>query len=270
MIFMSHNYKDKDFVEHISTKIADIYGRENVFYDSWSIQPGEGIIDKMNLGLQGTKFFFFFVTANSLASKMVSLEWQNALMRTTTSGVKFIPVKCDESPMPALLTQNVYLDLYSSGIDVIITQMKDIIDGNSTFKPKDQDFSNLSYDLKFEDDKLKIRITADYFSEVMADFILALNDKYTESELRWGIIGESTFISGTAPNSQLGDGRKCFMLRIALQHGIKPKIPVDVELSLNSGERPDLLAVMTKYSSTAYKAIPYKKKDDFSGFEFKF
>ncbi|HHT0027476.1 TPA: toll/interleukin-1 receptor domain-containing protein [Klebsiella michiganensis] len=270
MIFMSHNYKDKDFVEHISNKIADIYGRENVFYDSWSIQPGEGIIDKMNLGLQGTKFFFFFVTANSLASKMVSLEWQNALMRTTTSGVKFIPVKCDESPMPALLNQNIYLDLYSSGIDIIITQMKDIIDGNSTFKPKDKDFSNLSFDSKFEGKKLKIRITADYFSEVMADFIFALNDKYTESELQWSVIGESTLISGTVPNSKLKDGRKCFIVRIALQHGIKPNIPVDVELSLNSGEIPELFAVMTKHDSTAYKSIPYKKKDDFSGFEFKF
>ncbi|NMB49512.1 MAG: TIR domain-containing protein [Bacteroidales bacterium] len=68
MIFHSHNFKD-----------GDIFGQENVFYDSWSIQPGDGIIDKMNDGLTQCKLFFFFVSNNSLNSEMVKLEWQNAL-----------------------------------------------------------------------------------------------------------------------------------------------------------------------------------------------
>lgn len=68
MIFLSHNFKD-----------GDIFGQENVFYDSWSIQPGDGIIDKMNDGLTQCKLFFFFVSNNSLNSEMVKLEWQNAL-----------------------------------------------------------------------------------------------------------------------------------------------------------------------------------------------
>lgn len=60
MIFHSHNFKD-----------GDIFGQENVFYDSWSIQPGDGIIDKMNDGLTQCKLFFFFVSNNSLNSEMV-------------------------------------------------------------------------------------------------------------------------------------------------------------------------------------------------------
>lgn len=68
MIFHSHNFKD-----------GDIFGQENVFYDSWSIQPGDGIIDQMNDGLTQCKLFFFFVSNNSLNSEMVKLEWQNAL-----------------------------------------------------------------------------------------------------------------------------------------------------------------------------------------------
>ena len=50
MIFLSHNYKDKPVVEQIALKLSAIYGQNNVFYDSWSIQPGQGIIDKMNEG----------------------------------------------------------------------------------------------------------------------------------------------------------------------------------------------------------------------------
>ena len=73
-IFISHNYNDKQIIEPIAIKLGTIYGRENVFYDSWSIQPGDGIIDRMNSGLFECDFFFFFVSKNSLQSEMVKLE----------------------------------------------------------------------------------------------------------------------------------------------------------------------------------------------------
>lgn len=74
MIFISHTAKDKAIVEPIALRLAQVYGQNNVFYDSWSIQPGDGIIDKMNEGLTNCKFFFFFVSKNSLQSNMVKLE----------------------------------------------------------------------------------------------------------------------------------------------------------------------------------------------------
>lgn len=48
MIFISHTAKDKTIVEPIALRLAQVYGQNNVFYDSWPIQPGDGIIDKMN------------------------------------------------------------------------------------------------------------------------------------------------------------------------------------------------------------------------------
>ena len=39
-IFLSHNFKDKDIVEHIALKLKSIYGQNNIFHDSWSIQLG--------------------------------------------------------------------------------------------------------------------------------------------------------------------------------------------------------------------------------------
>lgn len=75
MIFLSHNYKDKDVVGPIAIRLANKYGKENVFYDSWSIKPGDGIIEQMNNGLEKCKYFFFFISENSLKSGMVSLEW---------------------------------------------------------------------------------------------------------------------------------------------------------------------------------------------------
>ena len=88
MIFLSHNYKDKPVVEQVALRLKSIYGIDKVFYDSWSIQPGDGIIDKMNEGLSNCKFFLFFISQNSLSSNMVKLEWQNALFRKAKERIK--------------------------------------------------------------------------------------------------------------------------------------------------------------------------------------
>src|SRR4051794_22504450 len=79
VIFISHTHADKPVVEPFALKLAEVFGEDQIFYDSWSIQPGEGIIDKMNEGLGATSVLFFFVSKKSLTSKMVDLEWQNAL-----------------------------------------------------------------------------------------------------------------------------------------------------------------------------------------------
>lgn len=270
MIFISHNYKDKAFVGHIADKIADIYGRGNVFYDSWSIQPGEGIIDRMNDGIESVKIFFFFVTENSLKSKMVSLEWQNALLKATTGDVKFIAIRCDESPMPALLTQKVYLDLYTNGVDVVIAQMNDIISGKSTYKPQEETFSNLSYDFKTEGKKLIVRVSADHFSEVNADFLFLFTNKLNDNELRYDVVGESGFIQGFRPDFKLNTGKVFSAQMVALMHGLKPKIHLTVEFWLDSEEELNLAYVMSKTSTNQYTTIPPKKKADFSGFNMKF
>ncbi|BBM48372.1 hypothetical protein JMUB3933_1888 [Leptotrichia wadei] len=59
MIFISHNYKDKEIIEPLANRLSDVYGKDAIFYDSWSIQLGDGIIDKMNKGLSSINYFFF-------------------------------------------------------------------------------------------------------------------------------------------------------------------------------------------------------------------
>ena len=120
MIFLSHNWKDKQVIEQFDQSLIKVFGRENVFYDSWNIQPGDGIIGKMEEGMQSCKYFLFFVSANSLSSPMIKLEWQNALMRTAKNDtIKFIPIRIDKSDVPALLTQTVWIDLYGQGLEVM-------------------------------------------------------------------------------------------------------------------------------------------------------
>ena len=132
MIFISHNYNDKLVIEPIAERLSKIFGREQVFYDSWSIQPGDGIIEKMNEGLTNVTHFFFFVSENSIKSNMVRMEWQNAIFKSSKGNCKVIPIRLDETSMPPILAQNLYIDMYSNGIETTITQIVNVIQGNST------------------------------------------------------------------------------------------------------------------------------------------
>jgi len=256
MIFISHNYKDKPFVEHIASKISAIYGQENVFYDSWSIQPGEGIIDRMNSGLGEAKFFFFFVTKNSLESKMVTLEWQNALMKAAQGNLKFIPVKCDESFMPALLTQTLYLNLNSDGVEAVIAQMKDIIDNKSTFKPKEQDFSNLKINFKMDSDKkLDVKVFAAHFVEVISECLFVFNNNFEEKDIIL-IVPESPHTSAFVKDLCL-DGKPGYCgFTVGLMRGITTKMPLSFNASLRNGEQLNLIASYHRQGPDEWKPIP--------------
>ena len=143
MIFLSHNSKDKAIVEPIALKLRAEFGQDNVFYDSWSIQPGEGIIAKMNEGIENCDICYYFVSSNSLNSFMVNLEWQNVLMKVSKGKARLIPVRIDNCEMPAILTQSLYIDLYNIGIESAADMIIKTAKGINTFQPKFETTKNL-------------------------------------------------------------------------------------------------------------------------------
>jgi hypothetical protein len=185
-IFLSHNHNDKPLVETVALKLADIFGQDQVFYDSWSIRPGDGIIDQMNKGLEAPEFVFFFVSANSLASGMVRLEWQNALYSATKGKTRLIPVRVDGSDMPAVLRQTLFIDMHTIGLEATITQIVSVIHGNASFIPQHQSFSNLSYSVaKLENGSIEITIRASHMMEPNPNFAFPLMNE--EAEIGWWI-----------------------------------------------------------------------------------
>lgn len=91
-IFISYSHKDKMLVDTVARKLEIVFGKNNIFFDSWSMQPGDSIIGKMNQGLEEFTTFFFFVSSNSLDSNMVRLEWQVALNRAINNELNFVAV----------------------------------------------------------------------------------------------------------------------------------------------------------------------------------
>lgn len=254
MIFLSHNKADKPIVRQIAQILVNKYGIDNVFYDEWSIQPGDSIIGQMNTGIESCKYFFFFVSENSLKSKMVELEWQSAIIKLA-NGIKFIPVRLDKSLMPAIITQILYIDLYNYGFDVAIRQMIDVIDGNNTFRPQ-SDFSNLvAYINRIDSKNIEIEIRAEYYLEPHSRYLLVVDND--ENDLNWMLPDFNEYNSGFNNNISFSDGsHNCILVEV--DSPTSPNFPVRVNLISKNEKDVKLLYVMHATSRNGFAAIPVK------------
>ena len=227
MIFLSHNYKDKDVVEPIAVRLKEIYGKDNVFYDSWSIKPGESIIGKMNEGLSKCRWFFYFISNNSLNSAMVDLEWQVALYKSAKEGIRFIPIKIDECYPPQILLNTLYLDMYVDGSENTIRNIFDLINDNDSKKYKSK-FENLLCTIsKVSKNELKIKIEVIKLLEPNSSFIFAFSNEQSDVSL----ICNSDFLtyefSGTIGNKNF---KGCRVTRVITQ-----EFPYEITLKSKTG-----------------------------------
>ncbi len=254
MIFLSHNSHDKPVVEQIALRLKDVYGQNNIFYDSWSIQPGEGIIDKMNEGLENCKFFFFFVSNNSLQSEMVKMEWQNALFKVAESRIQFIPIRMDNSVMPTILTQSLYIDLFSHGIDVAIRQIVDVIDGNNIYRNPTQKFSNLVAYKYREGNQLIIECHAEHYLEPISNFLFCT--QHNLSDLTVEVRNEIISVGNEVNNQALSNGYTTNVILKGIQKGTLPGFPFIVEFKSKSNVFFDIEGVMHEKSKGNFQFIP--------------
>lgn len=258
MIFISHNHADKPVIEPVALRLREIFGQDKVFYDSWSIQPGDGIIDKMNEGLTSPKFVFFFVSEKSLQSNMVKLEWQNALYKATKGDCKIIPVRVDGSVMPSVLLQNVYIDMFANGIEAAIVQIVNVIQGNNTFTPQHMGFSNLTYNYSGNASvEIDIVISASHLMEPNPMFLVLLNND--EGEVNIDLNGGHPHRGGFNKDIALPNGEIMNGIAVApLGGAITPKMPMKLKLTpLN--EKPVVFrGVFHQVTHDEWKALPLK------------
>lgn len=254
MIFLSHNYNDKPVVEQIALKLRAIYGQQNVFYDSWSIQPGDGIIDKMEEGLTNCKFFFFFVSINSLQSNMVKMEWQNAIFKAAQNSIKFIPIRMDNCNMPFLLTQNLYIDLFANGLDVTIRQIVDVINGSNTYQSPIGTFHNIIAIKQRIGNKIRIECVAKYYLEPISDFAFC-----TQSDpnlIQAKIVSDAFEITNIQKGAKFENGYTTNILFRGVSRGTLPNFPVIAEFSHKNGESFDIEMVLHRKTQERYAPIP--------------
>lgn len=253
MIFISYTHNDKPLVEPIAIKLSSVFGQENVFYDSWSIQPGDGIINEMNEGLTKCKFFFFFVSKKSLNSGLVKLEWQNALMKSAKEEIKFIPVKLDDCNMPEILLQNLYIDFNGNGSDVAVRQIIDVINGKNTFRQGEIDgYKNMRGYVSISNTGIRIEFRAETYMEPQAQFAILLEN--SKEEYSWKAEG-ITLPSNYLENFDV-EGKKYNVIQVSRPNPVTPGFPFIVNIIPKENISIKIGGLLHASASTQYKDIP--------------
>jgi len=232
LIFISHNFNDKEFIGPIAQSLSDVYGEENVFFDSWSIKPGENIIQRMNEGLEKCKYFFFFITENSLNSEMVTLEWTSTLKERGTKDIRFIPIKAENVEVPFIISSLNYLDLFSNGTESVLKQMNDLI-RNEEHSLNFPAFQNIEgYYLIEDKNTTRFFLYARKFFEPSGKFLFVTDLEQTDVDLKY--LSSSTSVNSYNPNSATLNGKPINSFMIGSDHGIKVGFKVEVLFTILS------------------------------------
>lgn len=256
-IFISYNHKDQILVDMIARRLEFEFGRNNIFYDAWSMQPGDSIIGKMNEGLSEFTTFFLFVSPDSLDSSMVSLEWQTALNRAVNNDLKFVAVRLADCNIPTILSDKLYIDLYGDGLDSAIERMKRITKNENCYIPL-EDAPNVMVDINVvERTKAIITVKATMYAEHNPCFAFACENVYDEFDIK--NVSEAVTLQGRDQLS--GDGIVANAYTIQLHRVLKPGFPFVVEL--HSKDLKDLRNVSINILKDAerrlYQRLPVKE-----------
>ena len=254
MIFLSHNHKDKPIVEEFALRLRDIFGEPKIFFDAWSIQPGDGIVDKMNEGLSKCELFLFFVSKNSLQSKMVALEWQNAVIKATQGQAKIVPIKLDDCLMPAILLQSLYIDLFGQGIEIAMRQIVDIASGRNTFRPGPQRYSNLRAFAYASDISMIVEVRAEHFMEPISHFLFLVRNR--EDEFSFSCQSAGMSMSAFHADLKVSDGSTANGAMLTIETATVPGFPFVAEFRPLEGKRIDLKGVMHEKRRNEWLSVP--------------
>lgn len=254
MIFISYNHKDEQLVDMIARRLELEFGRDNIFYDKWSMQPGDSIIGKMNEGLEKFTTFFYFLSPNSLTSKMVSKEWKSALNKAVNENLKFVAVRLADCKTQAILTDALYIDLYGKGLDDALAQMKCVIKGENTYKALEDVENIVAIVQKISAYEIRIEIKAMLFSENDADFAFICDNAVDDFEVN---TQEAMYDSaeGGIRNSIKGETIDLKMRTVRLYRSLTPKNSMKVTIKSKPDVTLKFVRIMQVLSETQLKPI---------------
>ena len=256
MIFISHNSKDKPIVEPIAKKLADIFGKGKVFYDSWSIQPGDSLVGKINTGLEECRFFLLFVSKNSLDSEMVNLEWKNALIKKTKGQLRLIPIRLEKVQMPTLLTDTLFIDTANCDQTGIVQQIIDVVEGKNTYRDDmpGTGFHNLIAYSKKIDTSIEIEFQAQQYMEPVSKFLILVENDNLEIEVTCP--RESKYEFNFYEKITLSDGKESKAVYIGIDRPTTPGFPFVAILKKKKNRDIKILGAMKAVAHNMWVGVP--------------
>ena len=125
--FLSHSSKDKPFIRQLAADLTA--AGVTVWLDEQRIRVGESIPERVSQGLAESDYFLLAVSRNSADSEWVKKELNGALINEVQRrAVHVMPLKLDESAMPAVISDKKYADFstsYKNGLYEILTALRE-------------------------------------------------------------------------------------------------------------------------------------------------
>jgi len=125
-VFLSHSGKDKDIVEAVGSYLAS--RGLTVWIDSWSMTPGDSLIEKIGEGIESSDKLVVFLSPNSSDSNWVRREVANGLIMEIAEekglGSKFvIPALLAPCKVPVMLRDKLYADFSNKAFDAACEEL---------------------------------------------------------------------------------------------------------------------------------------------------
>lgn len=109
-IFVSHTGKDKPFVRQLA-KDLKARGVPKVWVDEAEIEIGDSLTEKIDQGMQETRFIGVVLSAKSIAAPWVKKELDIAMNREISEGeVVVLPLLIEKCDIPRFLSGKLYAD----------------------------------------------------------------------------------------------------------------------------------------------------------------
>ncbi len=101
-VFLSYSSKDKPRVTRLAERLRA--AGFNVWFDHWSVRPGEDITISIEKGLQDSRVQILCFSPFALESDWVSTEWRTVLARDPSNRTdRFVPLLLTRCELPIIL-----------------------------------------------------------------------------------------------------------------------------------------------------------------------
>lgn len=125
-VFLSHRGEDKTLAERLAVELQRV-GHE-VWLDTWKINLGDSIIERINQGLEGAGYVVLCCSSRGVTSPWMGREWMSSLARQLNGHrVKLLPILLTGSDIPAILADIKYADLRHDWRLGVATLLKAIV-----------------------------------------------------------------------------------------------------------------------------------------------
>jgi|GEM_PF-7049626 len=134
-VFISYSSHDKDFASRLCNDLTlyDI----NVWFDDWSIRPGDSITKAIEGGLRGSQFVLLLLSRAAVESEWVQEELSSSLYSALSSGrPKVIPLLLEDCDVPVMLRHRKNLDfIVSEKYDASLNQLIEVLHSETNVTP---------------------------------------------------------------------------------------------------------------------------------------